>query len=99
MEPTFTNLSQADFERLQVRWKTGEDAPSKVDGIRGALSKEGVTMVCCLDPRKMAFELAGFGNQEAWIQDVHKMNNKLKEAERILKENAKAEKRKKKEDE
>ena len=99
MEPTFTNLSQADFERLQVRWKTGEDAPSKVDGIRGALSKEGVTMVGCLDPRKMAFELAGFGNQEAWIQDVHKMNNKLKEAERILKENAKAEKRKKKEDE
>ena len=99
IEPTFTSLSQAEFEKMQTRWRTGEDAPIKVDGIRGALSKEGVTMVGCLDPRKMAFELAGFGDQEAWIQDVHKMNNKLKEADRLMKENAKAEKRKKKEDE
>ena len=99
MEPTFTSLSQKEFERLQGRWKMGEDAPTKVDGIRGALSKEGVTMVGCLDPRKVAFELAGFADQEAWIQDVHKLNNKLKEAERMVKENAKAEKRKKKDDE
>ena len=99
IEPTFTSLSQKEFERLQGRWKMGEDAPTKVDGIRGALSKEGVTMVGCLDPRKVAFELAGFADQEAWIQDVHKLNNKLKEAERMVKENAKAEKRKKKDDE
>ena len=99
MEPTFTSLSQKEFERLQGRWKMGEDAPTKVDGIRGALSKEGVTMVGCLDPRKVAFDLAGFADQEAWIQDVHKLNNKLKEAERMVKENAKAEKRKKKDDE
>ena len=83
IEPTFTSLSQKEFERLQGRWKMGEDAPTKVDGIRGALSKEGVTMVGCLDPRKVAFELAGFADQEAWIQDVHKLNNKLKEAERL----------------
>jgi len=56
-------------------------------------------MVGCLDPRKVAFDLAGFADQEAWIQDVHKLNNKLKEAERMVKENAKAEKRKKKDDE
>jgi len=99
IEPTFMSLSQKEFERLQGRWKMGEDAPTKVDGIRGALSKEGVTMVGCLDPRKVAFELAGFADQEAWIQDVHKLNNKLKEAERMVKENAKAEKRKKKDDE
>ena len=99
IEPTFTSLAQKEFERLQGRWKMGEDAPTKVDGIRGALSKEGVTMVGCLDPRKVAFELAGFADQEAWIQDVHKLNNKLKEAERMVKENAKAEKRKKKDDE
>ena len=99
VEPLFTELEQKEFDTLQNRWKSGEDAPVKVDGIRGALSKEGVTMVGCLDPRKVAFELAGFGDQEAWIQDVHKLNNKLKEAERLVKENAKAEKRKKKDDE
>jgi len=99
LEPTFTELEQKEFERLQNRWRSGEDAPVKVEGIRGALSKEGVTMVGCLNPRKVAFELAGFADQEAWIQDVHKLNNKLKEAERMVKESAKAEKRKKKDDE
>ena len=74
-------------------------APTKVDGIRGALSKEGVTMVGCIDPRKVAMDLAGFANQEQWQQDVHKINAKLKEAERGMKESAKAEKRAKKKDE
>ena len=32
-------------------------------------------------------------------QDVHKLNNKLKEAERMMKESAKAEKKAKKKDE
>jgi len=99
LEPLLTQINHKDFERLQMRWQTGEDAPVQVDGIRGALSKEGVTMVGCLDPRKVAFELAGFGNQEAWISEVHKLNSKLKEAERMVKENIKAEKRKKNDDE
>ena len=99
VEPIFKNLSYADFTRLRAQWATGEGAPTKVDGIRGALSKEGVTMVGCIDPRKVAMDLAGFANQEQWQQDVHKINAKLKEAERGMKESAKAEKRAKKKDE
>ena len=50
-------------------------------------------MVGCINPRKTALELAGFENKEDWQAAVHKLNSKLKEAERMLKENAKAEKR------
>ena len=56
------------------------------------LSKEGVTMVGCINPRKTALELAGFENKKTG-KPPHKLNSKLKEAERMLKENAKAEKR------
>ena len=69
------------------------------DGIRDALSKEGVTMVGCIDPRKVAMVLAGYLNQEEWHKEVHRLNNKLKEAERMMKESAKAEKKAKKKDE
>merc|ERR1719329_280364 len=71
----------------------------KQDGIRSALSKEGVTMVGCIDPRKVAMILAGYLDREEWTKDVHKLNNKLKEAERMMKESAKAEKKAKKKDE
>jgi hypothetical protein len=50
-------------------------------------------MVGCINPRKTALELAGFENKEDWQAAVHKLNSKLKDAERMLKENAKAEKR------
>jgi len=99
VEPIFKGLSYADFTRLKKEWATGQGAPKKHEGIRGALSKEGVTMVGCIDPRKVAMILAGYLDQEEWIQDVHKLNNKLKEAERLMKESAKAEKKAKKKDE
>ena len=56
-------------------------------------------MVGCIDPRKVAMILAGYLDQEEWTKDVHKLNNKLKEAERMMKESAKAEKKAKKKDE
>tara|TARA_B100001173_G_scaffold80170_1_gene68471 strand:- start:641 stop:3682 length:3042 start_codon:yes stop_codon:yes gene_type:complete len=93
IEPKMKTIPQPDFEKYKVRWATGEGAPKKVAGIRDALSKEGVTMVGCINPRKTALELAGFENKEDWQAAVHKLNSKLKEAERMLKENAKAEKR------
>jgi hypothetical protein len=99
VEPIFKGLSYEDFTRLKKEWATGDGAPIKMDGLRSALSKEGVTMVGCIDPRKVAMILAGYLDREAWTQDVHKLNNKLKEAERMMKESAKAEKRKKKDDE
>ena len=99
VEPIFKGLSFADFTRLKKEWATGEGAPKKVGGIRDALSKEGVTMVGCIDPRKVAMVLAGYLNQEEWHKEVHRLNNKLKEAERMMKESAKAEKKAKKKDE
>ena len=99
VEPIFKGLSYEDFTRLKKEWATGEGAPKKQDGIRSALSKEGVTMVGCIDPRKVAMILAGYLDREEWTKDVHKLNNKLKEAERMMKESAKAEKKAKKKDE
>lgn len=99
IEPIFKGLSYAEFTRLKAQWATGEGAPKKVDGLRGALSKEGVTMVGCIDPRRVALDLAGFGNQEQWKADEHKLNAKLKEADRLMKESAKQEKRAKKKEE
>ena len=37
--------------------------------------------------------LAGFGDSEQWTQEVHRLNSKLKEAERVMKESAKSEKK------
>ena len=71
VEPIFKGLSYEDFTRLKKEWATGQGAPKKHEGIRGALSKEGVTMVGCIDPRKVAMILAGYLDQEEWIQDVH----------------------------
>ena len=99
VEPIFKGLSYEDFTRLKKEWAMGEGAPKKQDGIRSALSKEGVTMVGCIDPRKVAMILAGYLDREEWTKDVHKLNNKLKEAERMMKESAKAEKKAKKKDE
>ena len=99
VEPIFKNLSYEEFTRLKAQWATGVGAAKKVDGIRGALSKEGVTMVGCIDPRKVALMLAGFGDSEQWTQEVHRLNSKLKEAERVMKESAKSEKKAKKKDE
>jgi len=93
IEPKMKTIPQPDFEKYKVRWGTGEGAPRKVAGIRDALSKEGVTMVGCINPRRTALELAGFKDKEDWQAAVHKLNSKLKEAERLLKESAKAEKR------
>eukprot|EP00740_Mantoniella_antarctica_P007980 CAMPEP_0181363940 /NCGR_PEP_ID=MMETSP1106-20121128/9065_1 /TAXON_ID=81844 /ORGANISM="Mantoniella antarctica, Strain SL-175" /LENGTH=1005 /DNA_ID=CAMNT_0023478509 /DNA_START=163 /DNA_END=3180 /DNA_ORIENTATION=+ len=99
VEPIFKGLSYADFSRFKAQWATGDGAAKKVDGLRGALSKEGVTMVGCLDPRKVALLLAGYGDQEQWKADEHRLNAKLKEADRMMKESAKQEKRAKKKEE
>jgi len=93
IEPKMKSISQSEFEKYKVRWASSEGVPKKVAGIRDALSKEGVTMVGCINPRQTALELAGFDDKEDWQDAVHKLNSKLKEAERLVKENAKAEKR------
>ena len=81
IEPKMKTIPQPDFEKYKVRWGTGEGAPRKVAGIRDALSKEGVTMVGCINLRRTALELAGFKDKEDWQAAVHKLNSKLKEAE------------------
>jgi len=99
VEPIFKGLSYADFTRLKALWAAGEGGARKVEGIKGALSKEGVTMVGCIDPRKVAFALAGYANREEWTASVHNLNAKLKEGERMMKEQSKQKDKKKKEEE
>ena len=75
LSPLYSLLSRIDCARFP-HLKPQHDKP--VLNISFNFHLRPYTKVGCIDPRNFAMGLAGFHDKEAWTQDVHRLNTKLK---------------------
>eukprot|EP00854_Cymbomonas_tetramitiformis_P004045 gene4045-5018_t len=101
LEPQLRHLTQAQFNQLRTKWASSASggAPTAAPRIQDCLSKTGVTMVATLDARRVALELAGYGDQEKWAEEVHKVKGKCRAGARFDKKASKEKERTRKDDE
>ncbi|EFJ42340.1 hypothetical protein VOLCADRAFT_97614 [Volvox carteri f. nagariensis] len=82
LEPALRALStQPDrFQELREAWR--QPAVPAPGDMRDVLSKQGVTLVATMEPRKLALKLAGKSpaDQERWAAEAHALRAKVREA-------------------
>ena len=77
------NLDPTSYATLRKAWAL---PATEVDGLKSIISKNGVTMIATLDPRRLALELAGWSKDNpslSWTECKIALREKVK----IAKEN------------
>mmetsp|Transcript_27732 Transcript_27732/g.60749 ORF Transcript_27732/g.60749 Transcript_27732/m.60749 type:complete len:858 (+) Transcript_27732:614-3187(+) len=79
LEAEMMQQDEARFTALRSSWR---EAAQKAEGLRDVLSKQGVTMIATLQPRRLALEIAGRppAGDGQWAADAKTMRAKVKAA-------------------
>lgn len=99
IERLLLSLNDPSYAALRKAWT---QPVTEVEGLRSLISKNGVTMIATLDPRRLALELTGWSKDapsSSWIESKAALREKVKAAKDKETANKKAAGRSQKKDE